>query len=177
MPEKKKKSQRASRICHRTDKNWAEYNLTECTKRRAEWSWRTSKVVRISPSAIPSPLKETLLRRRTIIPTCYFLRVFPSYRDITGAITFRSVPQLCLLRLSLSREIPTIVIDYSRRPTVWRSSPITPRGEYFRPVSRNCRHDATNISEATQRCFLLSNLLSLSLSINKFVNSIGLLRY
>lgn len=39
---KKERSQRASRICHRADKNWAEYNLTECTKRRAEWSWRTS---------------------------------------------------------------------------------------------------------------------------------------
>lgn len=30
---KKERTQRASRICHRADKNWAEYNLTECTKR------------------------------------------------------------------------------------------------------------------------------------------------
>lgn len=50
-------------------------------------------------------------------PHLLFSTCFPLL-PITGAITFRSVPQLCLLRLSLSREIPTIIIDYSRRPTV-----------------------------------------------------------
>lgn len=75
--QKEKRQVPEPRICHRADKNWAGYNLAECMKRRAEWSRRTSKVVRISPPAVPYPTRGSDLPRWTITPTRYFLRGLP----------------------------------------------------------------------------------------------------
>lgn len=113
--EKKKESTPEPCICHRAEKNWAWYNLAECMKRRAEWSRRTSKVVRISPPfAVPYP---TWSRSTawTITPTCYFLRGLPLLGTPAG--DQHSTARITQLRLPrLSRRLTPPSHHHSRRP-------------------------------------------------------------